>query len=69
VAHLTDADGTPILQAGFFNHGEWSGCVKPLIPEVPVHHFVGWLPLFMNGVSGCLVKDMGTMPKKNAEGV
>ena len=31
MAHLADADGTPILQDGFFNQGETSGCAKPLI--------------------------------------
>jgi hypothetical protein len=30
VAHLADAVGTPILQGGFFNQGETSGCAKPL---------------------------------------
>jgi hypothetical protein len=31
VAHLADAEGTPILQGGFVNQGETSGCAKPLI--------------------------------------
>jgi hypothetical protein len=30
VAHLTDADGTPILQHGFVNQGECAGYAKPL---------------------------------------
>jgi hypothetical protein len=37
VSHLTDADGTPILQAGLFDQGECAGCAKPLIPNIPVH--------------------------------
>jgi hypothetical protein len=31
VSHLTDADGTLILQAGFFNQGVFASCAKPLI--------------------------------------
>jgi hypothetical protein len=31
VAHLADAEGTPILQVGFLNQGESSGYAKPLI--------------------------------------
>ncbi len=31
VAHLADAEGTPILLGGFVNQGETSGCAKPLI--------------------------------------
>jgi hypothetical protein len=31
VAHLADAEGTPILLDGFVNQGESSGYAKPLI--------------------------------------